>query len=495
MQTAREKTLALMAEFKKQALQRLQNGLLEQPEHRMLASSRYHASYHQAKLTGKIGKENYSSLPVVLLGPTSDLSKDAIAELVDAEEFLRNEGVPPDFNHYSLYSNTQGVRLGVAADQGNLSQFIQKNQGKLRWKTVLDIIAQIHLALYDHHIRDMAHCNIDPENFLVFFQNGAYQVKLNDHQRTSGNNGLIKYDLYKLGAVLVEARKLMRREPMDIKARIDRVIQKLQHPIPDERISVLQVMTQMCLFGRTPQQRHKFLAKIRARVRKNLPHIDGYVFHPVAVDDPFFILDKSIKPLYQAAEEVLQVAEQIETCRQMLLTHKSVEISSQLNLARQGLFKFSKALKKLPQPSAELVEIERSILAEMAAFATDKWIVAALLKQVVLDAYADYVRINHLEAPMRRRRSFDFFALHGETGREQALELKRQVEQAEDDPPAILRLMHHHVIYRGGRHWGNSFKTILQKKLLNLDQYKSFANWQAYADKSFATHLKKPKTF
>ncbi|MEO8401311.1 MAG: protein kinase [Gammaproteobacteria bacterium] len=491
-------------------------------------------------------------LPIALSRPKEKISEERkinyIAESHLAKELLLRKEVPVEFNQYSLYYNNEGIKIATRAEAGDLNQFIAANIEKLSEQCVRDIIAQLILAVDDLHQRDVVHRDIRSENFLVFIRDGKYHIKLADHdsaievdkkglpldrnlltirgneqcrspelqeitkkstpeenaerRKRLPNLDIKAIDCYAIGKTLLDVKFLL---PVKWRnnAKLDKLINGLIAPEPGARFTTKKVLEQE-FFARNKTQRNSYFAGLRARVKNNF-ELEGEHVVPVEKNNPYYLLDQTIKPLYRAGRQAQQVDEQIEEFNQGINSgfqnSPLSEVIRKYAALKKATVEFSKkaeAAENIEQVdivdkdlSVNLktlrVETEKKSAEVCLRFLTEEKSLVVLLTKAVAEAYKDYVTKNKLEDVHGEAISscFGFFARHGAKGRRQAQELSIKVNQAvaaNQAPKDIFLVLSEHIKNGGGNHHQYSFKTILDAKIKKMDGEKDIAAWQKHFD-------------
>ncbi len=528
--------------------------IAEKAEQKTVAGNFSEVSFHHMKGARRFRfgreKKHVDSLSVAYLKPKPTTTPEDLKEAIQAEKLLQREGVPQDFNQFDFYFNEQGERLAIRSDRGDLLQFVTANKGLLTVEEVKEITAQVILAVYDLHSRDIVHRDIKPENFLIFFRNGKYHVKLHDHEGALKVDSVTGAPVEKLKTVFMtrdyssdelknicermtprdskEEKKLEEspeskeawkdHDTLNFKANdcfaLGETIKVIYHLFPAsasknafnrlhsvltrkaaERWTVNQVMG-FAFFG-SESERVALFDKLRVRAKDNVLKLDGYSHRPVAVGDPFYLLDHSIKPLHRAAQQALQLAEEITNCDKQIAERcekgRFSEITARFSALNATTARLNKtvAIGKARDYADNLAALKQTAQAQtknvVVKLLKDKHAMASLLTKAVAEAYADYVKVNQLENDQgeEMRHCFDFFRRHGKQGREQARALKEKVDRAfqsdNSHPKEIFDLIHDHYFHSGGNTNKHSFKTILAEKFYQLSDF-SIEGWKNFFD-------------
>ena len=506
--------------------------------------------------------EEADVLPVVYLHPKSSAKTISCARQV--RMLMRTKKVPADFNQFQLYHDKKGRVISIRANKGDLGKFIDNHKRNLGWSTVKDLIGQILLAVSDLHERNIVHRDIKPENILVFFYNGKYLIKLHDHDggaEIKSSNQLVdsepgsidggtlaflapevgailkrtnpedysitnftkltrdqlkaemkryaeldfkKIDSFSVGKTINELLATMKNQTSIERVAVNRLVSDLINGKMTNRITCQKAM-EMPLFGDTPEKRTEFFARLRVDAKRHVVQMDGADYEPVDEEDPYYLLDRSIKPVYTAAKRYLQVADQLEDCNQQIKIKcsdgtfsKIVDRFDLLNLHNKQLSKavdqaaYHLKIAEFLQSPDELNKLGQDAKIQVKsvwqALLNDNDAMTTLLKKAVDEAYLDYVRVNKLEDehgdPILG--CFDFFAVHGQKGRAQANQLKARIAD-KYDAKAVFDVIHDHFDHQGGRRWQHSFKTFLNNKLLRLSN-NNLEQWAQHFTKIDISH-------
>lgn len=128
------------------------------------------------------------------------------------------------------------------------------------------------------------------------------------------------------------------------------------------------------IFGKTMTECDAFFAKIRGEAQK-IMLIDGYVFIPPEKNNPFYLLDKSIKPIYFDAA---RLAEKIEESKHFKEVHGLEGMRSQyffaesLQQSAHELITKMEAVKLDQRFHIFLHELQQSVKEDLALYTTWK---------------------------------------------------------------------------------------------------------------------------
>ncbi len=336
--------------------------------------------HHLLKETSDSRKSSSCSSTVVAYSkPKKTMRPYTIQRAIGAENMMFRKGVPHEFNQYCIYYFPDGRKISAKAEEKDLNFYIVKRQKKLSYSSVIHMIAQAILAVYDLHIRNIVHRDIKPENFLVFSRG---LLKLADHDTAAEVNdaGLPLMPLHINGteSYMTPEIKLLHDRVRSLEADIDKLnqgeekpqvqeikklktqikkclreyvklnfkigdcfalgntiekmtlllpeIEQLNHPLLDKlyqglkenKLTVNDAIN-FPIFGATPEKRQAYFNHVREQAKKgSVLIIDGYDFVPVAPGDPFYILDREIKYLYRASQFALCISEEIEHCQESI---------------------------------------------------------------------------------------------------------------------------------------------------------------------------------
>jgi hypothetical protein len=473
-----------------------------------------------------------TSLDVAVLRPLNEVKPDSGAfKALETEKIMRARGIPEDFNQYNLYYDAKGNQVSPRALKD--LYFFMKENGKFPLNQVKEFVVQVILAVYDHHSRGRIHFDIKPENFLVFFRNGRYQIKLADHRDSfdvneagiavktpaqiivteeftftspelkavylsptkEGINSLNfkASDCFALGQTIKEMCFFLLDQKWHQHPGLNNFINGLKQENPALRMTVRQALESPFL-GATLEDRMNLIARVRAQAKASNLKIDGYDQMPVYLEDPFYLLDHRIKPIYRPATKI---AEEIESCQQVIQSGCSrgefSQIVNQFNRLKKHAHYFLKTSASHSDDKSSAAQLKKAVSEDvnevLAALLKDKKALANLLKRSVDEAYRHYILINNLQPNSKAKKNCfkpAFFEIHGARGEGRALQFKQKVAAAyrkePANPKAIFDLFYEHYHHEPGNTHAQSFKTIVYDKLRLLAPH-TLEDWKVYFDR------------
>jgi serine/threonine protein kinase len=334
-------------------------------------------------------------LDVVFSQPKSYL-KEYVNQAIKSHSLVAR--IPDDFNHIYLFQGTNNERISEKA-ACDFHDFVTMYKNQLDLAAVTRLVGQVLLATHDYHSRNIVHRDIKIENFLIFYREKKYYLKLSDQDTAIEVNddgtrltvekpsfcGSPGYLAPETGMVIKEGEKL-RFEPsndypnlnfktvdcyavgyairmlyyhalksfdLDVNEYLKKLTDFLSAEKPEDRGTIQQAMNSE-LFAKTTVEREQFFTALRAEAKRELI-IDGEVVDSkkIKINDAFFLLDSRIKPIIRTAQQLdeeidgyqqSQTKEKLETLQQ----HKNALVSS------------IKQLKTTPMPlfHADLIFLE-----------------------------------------------------------------------------------------------------------------------------------------
>jgi len=476
-----------------------------------------------------------ASLPIAhlkLKRQGSELAAD-IVRVINAEKLLCKKKVPGAFNFRPFYRDTNGGSFSLRALGKDLFAYLDvleemENSGRpLSNADLISMMGQAILAVYDNHVRGIVHRDIKPENFLVFFHNGKCNIKLADQESVAEINSDTGRSLTSLeifGSPMYgppETRKIYKRmkkeghsleltekyNQLNLKAfdcftlgkTLDMMGDFLQERTPafellwkglcrknvSKRMSIEEAMNST-VFGDSPENRQAFFDELRATANDNTLTIDGYSQDAVddVVDNPFLLLDHSIKPL---GWQAVKVAEQIEECERTIsdINNKSTfsdiaELVSSLKVNTSRLIETVVMDNVYNEKLAHLkLSAKRETEEVISQLFNTPDVVATLLKKAVNEACGDYFGEN---IGNNRGGYFEFFRGRDKKERDQVRKFKEDINSAELSPKQIFKMIYNYYNQGEGENFPGTFKNSLRNKLRKLDM-KSMIEWKAHFDR------------
>jgi len=246
--------------------------------------------------------------------------------------------------------------------------------------------------------------------------------------------------------------------------------------VSTKRPTIKEVMNHP-LFGRTSKERAAYFEKVKKEFDRPDTYLGDFYFHEFSPDenDNFYLLPTPLQHIYLAAnamndvsikeagDEPLIYQSMYEKAKNLLYQIDS--LSPELNTKQ-----LAPILKTLTQKAKEVIIIARKN-AEDAIHNNElnniKNMTNEQLKIAVQRAYDRYIALNFSKPKSTWEK---FWSSHGETGRVNASEFKKNFDKLTLNPWAygpneLFKVITDHFEFRAGARGQTSFKTLLSKEL------------------------------
>jgi serine/threonine protein kinase len=353
------------------------------------------------------------------------------------QHLLHDTQMPMDFITDYFYVSETGIKVTALA-YGDLKKFIHDYSRKLTFDQFVQFAGSLILSLNDLHSRHIVHRELKPENILVFANGGSFFIKIADLDTMVAvtNKGLPKTFVSTPGYekhVAPDIRAMMKIKSLELimKGKGDKInsevniaynrfdlckadrfslgmllndladvcheweklpVQKnkfvtLINELRDKRVSLKHVMGNV-VFGKTPVERQNFFNRLRENAKKLQFFIDGKRVTKRKPGDPYWLLDRSIKPIYF---EIAQVADHIEKCMQPGVKNAAslAHVITTLKQAEKTLL----SLQETPLPFALEFKkaIEDDVLAIQRMVPDDHRLIQCVLNDVINECERIYI--------------------------------------------------------------------------------------------------------